>query len=443
MQTATEVVIEETAQTTPQPSPHVLRVLLIEDNPDDARLIEIMLAEAGGDRFHVEHRTRLSEGLARLAEGGIGLILLDLSLPDGQGLETFTRLHGAVPKVPIIVLSGLNDTTLAVEAVHEGAQDYLIKGEVEGQWLVRAMRYAVERKRMTEQLGRYAEELRSKNAQLESDFNMAREVQEIFLPDQYPTFPPDVPSPQSTLRFSHRYLPAAAVGGDFFDIFPISNTAAGVLICDVMGHGMRAALVTAIMRGLVEELMPMAADVGKFLTELNRSLCAVLRRTRDPFLATAFYLVADMAGGEVHFASAGHPSPFLIRRKALSVQRLRTFDPRHGPALGLFNQAAYPTCRYPMAAKDVLLLFTDGLYEVENPELGEYGQSRLLAAVQQRARLPTEALLDELLDDVRRFSRTKEFADDVCLVAVELDPHEVQGSLQLHGRNMTVAECGP
>ncbi|SPE62711.1 hypothetical protein SBV1_890010 [Verrucomicrobia bacterium] len=96
-----------------------------------------------------------------------------------------------------------------------------------------------------------------------------------------------------------------------------------------------------------------------------------------------------------------------------------------------------------MAAKDVLLLFTDGLYEVENPELGEYGQSRLLAAVQQRARLPTEALLDELLDDVRRFSRTKEFADDVCLVAVELDPHEVQGSLQLHGRNMTVAECGP
>src|SRR5205807_5373669 len=137
-------------------------------------------------------------------------------------------------------------------------------------------------------------ELRSKNAQLEADFNMAREIQEIFLPHQYPTFPPGVAAHESALRFSHRYLPAAAVGGDFFDIFAITPTTAGIFICDVMGHGMRAALVTAIMRGLVEELMPVAADAGKFLTEINRSLHTILRRTREPFLATAFYIVADV-----------------------------------------------------------------------------------------------------------------------------------------------------
>jgi len=95
----------------------------------------------------------------------------------------------------------------------------LIKGQVDGQLLVRAMRYAIERKRMSEQLGHYAEELRSKNAQLEADFNMAREIQQIFLPHQYPTFPHWAAPEQSALRFSHRYLPAAAVAETFLIFF--------------------------------------------------------------------------------------------------------------------------------------------------------------------------------------------------------------------------------
>ncbi len=403
-----------------RPQTEPIRALLLEDNPGDVRLIQIMIDDAGDHFFEVEQVERLEPALERLSHGGIGLVLSDLSLPDSQGLETFAQLHSRAPQVPIIVLSGLNDTTLAVEAVHRGAQDYLIKGQVDGQLLVRAMRYAIERKRLTEQLGRYTEELRTKNAQLEADFNMAREIQEIFLPHQYPTFPQWVGPENSALRFSHRYLPAAAVGGDFFDIFPITDTAAGIFVCDVMGHGMRAALVTAIMRGLLEELMPVAADAGKFLTEINRSLHAILRRTRDPFLATAFYLIADVGAGELRFSSAGHPSPFLVKREAGTSEPLRNFDPRHGPALGLFSKPVFPTCRSPIAANDLVLLFTDGLFEVDSRDHHEYGQDRLLAAVRQRVRTPTERLMDQLLEEVQRFSGTRDFEDDVCLVGVEI-----------------------
>src|SRR5512133_310881 len=208
-------------------APGRVRVLLVEDNPGDARLIQFMLADAGGDFFDAEIVERLRDGLTRLARGGIGVVLLDLSLPDSQGLDTFAQMYAQAPHIPIIVLSGLNDTTVAVQAVHEGAQDFLVKGQVDGQLLVRAMRYAMERKRLTDQLGRYAEELRTKNAQLQADFNMAREIQEIFLPHQYPTFPSRVSLEESALRFSHRYLPAAAVGGDFFDIFAITGSTAG------------------------------------------------------------------------------------------------------------------------------------------------------------------------------------------------------------------------
>ena len=207
-----------------------VKVLLIEDNPGDARLIQIMLEDAADDLFQIEQVERLSAAFERLAAGGIGVVLSDLSLPDSHGLDTFVQLHARAPQVPIIVLSGLNDTTVAVQAVHQGAQDYLIKGQVDGQLLVRAMRYAIERKRMSEQLARYAEELRSKNALLEADFNMAREIQEIFLPHQYPTFPHSVSPDESALHFYHRYLPAAAVGGDFFDVFAINDTTGGIFI---------------------------------------------------------------------------------------------------------------------------------------------------------------------------------------------------------------------
>ncbi len=400
---------------------HRIRALLVEDNPGDARLIQLMLSDAAGDLFEVEHVERLGTGLERLADPGIGIVLLDLSLPDSHGLDTFAQLHARAPQIPIIVLSGLNDTTVAVEAVHEGAQDYLIKGQVDGQLLVRAMRYAIERKRMSEQLGRYAEELRTKNAQLEADFNMAREIQEIFLPHQYPTFPHWVSPEESALRFSHLYLPAAAVGGDFFDVFAITGTTAGIFICDVMGHGMRAALVTAIMRGLVEELMPVAADAGKFLTEINRSLRAILQRTQEPFLATAFYGVADAALGELRFANAGHPSPMRLRRDVGTVELLKAADPRHGPALGLFSKAVYPTCRSPLAAQDLLLLYTDGLYEADNSAGEEYGQERLLQSVRRHSRLAPQHLFNKLLEEVERFSGTKEFEDDVCLVGVEVE----------------------
>jgi len=348
------------------------------------------------------------------------MVLLDLSLPDSMGLQTFETVHREARGVPIIVMSGLDDQTVAVNAVHEGAQDYLVKGQVSGQLLVRAMRYAIERKRTAEQLASYAEELHRRNAQMEADFNMAREIQQVFLPREYPVFPRGVLSEQSALRFTHRYLPAAAVGGDFFNIFPITDTAAGAFICDVMGHGMRAALVTAIMRGLVEQLMPSALDAGQFLGAINHSLSVILQQTEEPLLATAVYLIVDLAEGELRFANAGHPSPLRICRRSKSAEPLRNYDKNHGPALGLFENSVFPVGRCPLECNDLIVGFTDGLYEVPGANAEEYGQERLLRAVRQRLALKPAALFDELLDDVKRFSSPKEFEDDVCLIGMEI-----------------------
>ena len=122
-----------------------VKILLVEDNPGDARLFQELLADARAS-FSIDHVRKLSEAVDRLDQGGIDVIMSDLSLPDSQGIETFKKLHAAAPQVPVIVLSGMDDETLAVETVQRGAQDYLVKGKIDDRLLVRALRYALERK---------------------------------------------------------------------------------------------------------------------------------------------------------------------------------------------------------------------------------------------------------------------------------------------------------
>lgn len=129
---------------------------MIEDDPDDALLVREMLAEARQGRFDVEHSDRLSAALGLLADGGFDVILMDLSLPDSQGLNTLFGVRARAPYVPVVVLSGLDDEAKATEAVRHGAQDYLFRGrgQVNSSLLERFIRYAIERQRLESVLTR-------------------------------------------------------------------------------------------------------------------------------------------------------------------------------------------------------------------------------------------------------------------------------------------------
>ena len=129
-----------------------VKVLLIEDSPVDSRLLQLLLSESTSSHFALTHVERLADGLKRLSEERFDVVLSDLTLPDCYGFETFQRLHAQVPDMPIIVLSGTDDETLAVKAVREGAQDYLVKGRADGHVLSRAIYYAIERHRAEEKL---------------------------------------------------------------------------------------------------------------------------------------------------------------------------------------------------------------------------------------------------------------------------------------------------
>ncbi len=271
------------------------------------------------------------------------------------------------------------------------------------------------------QLENQRKELNRKNEQMEGDLHLAREIQLAMLPNTLPAVTADdnAPGRSLTLRFQHRYESAGVVSGDFFHALKISDSAVGIFICDVMGHGVRSAFVTAMLRALVEEMQPFGNDPGELLTRVNAELMLILKPMDNPLYATAFYLVADAAAREVRFTKAGHPNPLLLRRATGEVQPLKCTGGVQGPALGMVSGAHYGTCSFPLEPRDLILLFTDGIHEVFDAEEKEFGLEKLGAALKQHAGEPLDILLDGLITEVRRHSASGNFEDDVCLIALE------------------------
>jgi len=274
-------------------------------------------------------------------------------------------------------------------------------------------------RRTTAELARSREELRAKNVLLEENLRMAGEIQVAMLPQQYPNFPRTAGPGESAFQFVHRYQPAEGVSGDFFNVSALSDTEAGVFICDVTGHGIRAALVTAMIRALTEELKPFAHDPGEFLRKLNYDLYSILKNTGTPMLTTAFYLVADCRTGAVRFANAGHPKPLIIRRSQNQVEPLANACGRGQPALGLFEQPPYETSTATLAPGDFMMFFTDGLFEVQGQNEELYSQQRLVLDTKNLLHQPPGALFDELIQSIRAFAVNGQFDDDVCLVGLD------------------------
>lgn len=264
---------------------------------------------------------------------------------------------------------------------------------------------------------RAEEELRRRSTEMETDLRMARQVQEAFLNRAYPVFPRSASRETSALRFAHRYIPTTTLGGDFFDILQLSDTRCGVLVCDVMGHGVRAGLLTALIRGVVEEMAERATDPAHVLGELNQSLMPIVEQTGQPVFATIFYGVIDTVAHTLTYGNAGHPAPLVRQAGADAITRLAPDDPE--PAAGLLAGFAYSRHSCAFHPGDLFLGYTDGVLEASDGNGGMFGEDGVRNVVAGGRGLSGADISDRLLDAVQRYSGRTVFEDDVCLVAIE------------------------
>jgi serine phosphatase RsbU (regulator of sigma subunit) len=392
--------------------PEEIKTLLIDDRESDADYVRNFLKKLSSDyTFHVVWETDPTRALLRLTQEPFDLILLDYQMPSMNGLDVLSKIREAHRSLPVIMLTGMGDERIAVDAMKRGAHDYLKKDQMSVADLARAVITVLERRRLENEL----EEQRSV---ADRDLRMARELQQAFLPQSFPHFAPQQKLDAMGLRFYHHYNPTLAVGGDFFDVVPIDDNSAGVFVSDVAGHGIQAALVTAALRTLIEELKDVAGDPECFLTEVNSGLSRILRQTTSPLYASAFYLKIDLAEKRVSFCNAGHPPQLHLRRKREEVERL--FDKsKTGPVLGLEEDAVFPPHTTSLDDDDAFVLFTDGIIEVPNPEGELFGIVRLEAAAKQLIRESPRRIVEYIVEAATRHAGTTVFPDDVCLVTIE------------------------
>lgn len=403
--------------------PRAIPLLVVEDNPMYAEILQRLLPTLNPSlRFDVHCVDTAEKVLPELHRRAYDLMLLDYKLPGADGLEVLAQVRRLPPErqPAVIMLTGMGNEAVAVEAMKAGAKDYLPKDQLDVPSLLRAITSALERKDLEAQVRRYTEELRLKNEQMQADLRIASEIQQALLPSEFPAIPPGAAPAERAVQFVTRYQPTGLVGGDFFDVIPVTPHSVGVFLCDVMGHGVRAAFVTAILRALLDEHQNLADQPDQFLATINRRLLTLLRQTRMPMFASAFYLLADLATGLMCFANAGHPAPLHIQRQTdqLSLLGAPTYKP--GPALGVFEDSEYGCHEQPLCAGDLIVLYTDGLYEVEGPNDELFGAERLIQTVREHRTQPAPALFDTVLRAIQQFGGADGFQDDVCLVGVEI-----------------------
>jgi Serine phosphatase RsbU, regulator of sigma subunit len=264
-------------------------------------------------------------------------------------------------------------------------------------------------------------EIQTKNEQTLMDLRMAMELQQALMSVTYPLFPPSATVETTEISFSHLYLPASLIGGDFFYIVRLSDSCAGIFICDVMGHGVRSALITSMLRALIEATGPEAANPGQLMARLNSELTNILKQTGTVLFATAFYCTLDSPTGQLHFARAGHPRPLHIHGNNGQIEVLADQSGKGGPALGLLPGVDYDTTTISLSPKDRILLFTDGVIEAEGSDNYEFGLDGLTNSLHRNLD-HADRLLELIESDLRSFAGSSDFKDDVCLVMIQWNP---------------------
>jgi serine phosphatase RsbU (regulator of sigma subunit) len=371
-------------------------VLLVEDDDADAFLVSELLVEVDAP-VRLIRAYSVADALAGI--DGVQCVLLDLGLPDSEGLSGLRTLLLARPDCAVVVLTGLLDEYRGDEAVAAGAQDYLVKGHVDGRGLMRAIRYAVERQRADEA----ALALRESQLWAQERARLERGL-----------LPRPLVLDRSLTQLS-RYRPGhrqALLGGDFYDMVQTPDGVVNVLIGDVCGHGPDEAALGASLRIAWRTLV--LAGVSETLRLGHLQDVLVSEREHEELFATACTLAIDPDRGGASMRLAGHPPPALVRPVVRELPGREV-----GPALGVVDDGEYPVNRVELPTGWALLLVTDGLLEGRDGPGGErLGWERVLPEIADlQTRHSPDSLLDALVDWVEARNGGP-LTDDVALLMI-------------------------
>ena len=266
-----------------------------------------------------------------------------------------------------------------------------------------------------------AGKLDERNRALEKEIDLAREVQQALQPVSIPdrVWQPGGGTARRA-HFHQVYMPSTGVAGDCFEVFPVGNSGLGMIICDVMGHGVRAALIASMLRGLMEQAASLANTPGLLLSSLNRQLSRIFTQANITMFASACYVYIDLDKKRLTLSGAGHPAPIIQKPDG------RAYLPPipRSPALGLIENASFRESQIPLEPGMKLMLYTDGITEARNESGDELGAQRIMDALAAGKPGTVQGMLETALEAMRRFTGNAGQDDDICLLGVQFTEGE-------------------
>jgi sigma-B regulation protein RsbU (phosphoserine phosphatase) len=379
-------------------TPEQKLILVVDDTPLNISVITGALK----DTYRTKVATSGAKALAiAVADEKPDLILLDVMMPEMDGYEVCRRLKAnpTVREIPVIFLTAQTDAEDETRGFQVGAVDYVHK----------PFSPAVMKARVHTHLA--LRETREKLAQqllaIQKELETARLIQQSILPQTVPQI--------DGLDIAARYIPMTSVAGDFYDFIVVDNKRVGILIADVSGHGMPAALIASMLKIALAAQSPHADDPAQVLKGLNRALCGKFQH----HYVTAAYVFVDMEKRALSYAGAGHPPLLLWGAGSPGVRDVT----ENGLFLGMFDFATYSSVKVLLAPGDRCLMYTDGISETNNPEGAEFGSERFRHFLEVQRNGSANQLADSLLEELARWSARREgedLNDDITMVTMRL-----------------------
>jgi serine phosphatase RsbU (regulator of sigma subunit) len=372
-------------------------ILIVDDTPINIGLISIALK----DSFKMKVATNGEKALA-IASGDDkpDLILVDVMMPVMDGYEVCRRLKANpnTRNIPVIFLTGQTGSEDETRGFEAGAVDYIHKPFSEAVVKARVLTHLM----LREAHEQIAQQLLAINIQLE----MARQIQLSILPRSTPKI--------QGLDIVARYLPMASVAGDFYDFIIVDEKRVGILIADVSGHGLPAALIASMLQVALTAQAHHASEPARVLSGLNQALCGKFEHN----FVTAVYVFVDVEKKLLTYAGAGHPPLLFWRKSAGNVSEVL----ENGLFLGTFPEATYASLQFSVETGDRGVLYTDGIPETRNPSREEFGTARFRRFMENNHSLSVDQFADQLLDELSRWSEQpsgKGQQDDVTVLAID------------------------
>jgi len=381
-----------------------MRILVVDDEPQLERLIRQRFRRRIREKkYEFVFAVNGVDALEKIEQDpGIEIVLSDINMPKMDGLTLVTKLNEVEVLIKTVMVSAYSDMSNIRTAMNRGAFDFVTKpiDFVD-------LETTIDKTIKEVELLKLAAQAREQLSLLQQELNVAGEIQQSILPMDFSIFPVE-----SGLEIHATMIPAKDVGGDFYDFFWIDETRLGLVIGDVSGKGMPAALFMAISRTLLRAVALQGKSTGECMTEVNNLLS--LDNPRSMFV-TVFYGVLDTLSGHLEYSNGGHNAPLLWSAEG----ELQYISHGRSSALGVIEDLECPSERLQLQPGGSLILYTDGITEATNLGFEEYSEARLESSFRRYSDGSAEETLEGIIEDVRDFTEGAPQSDDITAMVIK------------------------